>query len=198
VAASDRLACMRRILGISGLPSSDTSQLPDAGLHTSRRAAIRKAETYVRFPWALQLLGGSESTSALSGFGNENTIDAQHRRRMMRVSSRPCSLAVLYCPPSLRQGLGSRKSGNFSYPNARATGARNIPHMSIRMRRRKNAAGKFNRQLGKYPGRPNRQFLELWKMPGGFEAVSRANPWLFAGPGIGTKYLSIRRHALAA
>src|SRR5690242_6026377 len=77
--------------------------------------------------------------------------------------------------------------------------------MSIRMRRRENAAGKFNRQLGKYPGkisgenipgRPNRQFLELWKMPRGFEAVSRAN--LFAGPGIGTKYLSIRRQTAPA
>jgi hypothetical protein len=48
------------------------------------------------------------------------------------------------------------------------------------------------------PGRPNRQFLELWKMPAGFEAVSRANPWLFAGSGIGTKYLSIGRHCVGA
>jgi hypothetical protein len=29
------------------------------------------------------------------------------------------------------------------------------------------------------------------EMPGGLEAVSRANPWLFAGPGIGIKYLRI-------
>ena len=33
-------------------------------------------------------------------------------------------------------------------------------------------------------------------MAGGFEAVSRANPWLFAGPGIGIKYLSAGTHCV--
>jgi hypothetical protein len=62
---------------------------------------------------------------------------------------------------------GKYKGGNSPHnARTRATGNRNIS-LSIGMRRWENAAGNFNRQLEKYPGRPNRQFLELWKMPGG-------------------------------
>jgi hypothetical protein len=121
----------------------------------------------------------------------------QHRRRMMRVSSRPCSLMVWSCLPNLLQGLGSPKSGNFSYPNAHARDRKPEypPYVD-----RSAATGKCCREIQSaigeisgenIPGRPNRQFLELWKMPGGFEAVS-----LLAGPGIGTKYLSIGRHCV--
>jgi hypothetical protein len=50
---------------------------------------------------------------------------------------------------------------------------------------RSAATGKCCREniRGKYPGRPNRQFLELWKMPGGFEAV------LLGAPALGCRNL---------
>src|SRR5690349_8486287 len=37
-------------------------------------------------------------------------------------------------------------------------------------------------------GREALNLASFCRMPGGFDAVSRANPWLFAGPGIGIKY----------
>jgi hypothetical protein len=67
-------------------------------------------------------------------------------------------------------------------------------------RRRENAAGKFNRQLGKYPGKisgaSQSAIFGIMENARGLEAVSRANSWLFAGPGIGTNYLSIGRHCV--
>src|SRR5262245_41932584 len=104
------------------------------------------------------------------------------------------------------RGTGRAGNGNLSTDSGvlantpysfktRFENEKGTKNMSIGMRRRE-AAAKFNGRLGKYPGRPNRQFLQLWKMPGGFEAVSRANPWLFAGPGIGIKYLSIGRRCV--
>jgi hypothetical protein len=85
----------------------------------------------------------------------------------------PVLLAVWSCSLSLRQGLGSRKSGNFSYPNAHATGTRNIPHMSIRMRRRKMLQGNSIGNPENIRGVPIGNFWNYGKFQGVRSRIAR-------------------------
>jgi hypothetical protein len=74
------------------------------------------------------------------------------------TSSIACEFHIFLLANYPRLVRGSPKSGNFSTlyartslrAHARATGNRYIPDMSIGVRRRVNAAGKFNRQFLAY------------------------------------------------